>query len=141
MSDHSIKVTEDAEPTLSEQAIDEAVSIINESESQVEARQDQTESTRIPSEDHEKTIDSILDDVSRSSDEETRRTLSDSGLTGMPSVSFGKAIVILMIVGLIITILAVLSGGRLPIPPLRQWNAIIGVFLIGYGFLLSLHWR
>lgn len=139
MSHTKITITEDEEPTMSEQAVDEALSVINKSEPDV--RQKRTASASTPNDENHETIDSVLNEVSRSSDEDMNRTLNDSGLIGIPNVSFGKAAVIFMIVGLIITILAVLSGGRLLIPPLRQWNAIIGVFLIGYGFLLSLHWH
>lgn len=54
---------------------------------------------------------------------------------------WAPTMVTLMIVGLILVVIYYVSGGKLPIPPIGNWNLAVGLGVAFIGFLMTLRWK
>ena len=85
-------------------------------------------------------LKAMIDKVTREDSLKTEKTIAKE-TDGSYSPSELAVISITMIIGLIATVLSMLTSFHYPIPALGVWNLVIGVFLMMYGALFLTNWK
>ena len=94
--------------------------------------------------DAESDIMKLIDTMTQDDADKTKETLHKEGYDDRASIytqGMMTFVGIIMGIGLVVTVISMLSSLAWPIPFIGVWNLVIGVFMILYGSLFLLNWR